>query len=169
MFYSLQDAKTQKSAKKPGCIHAAVFFTLLSSLFTLSAFAQQRATEGRASSNKPNIAFILSEDNGLYLGCYGDKNAHTPNLDQLAAEGQRYTNCFANAPVCAPARCTLLLGTYATTSGTHNMRSFYKVSSALTPFHHPLKKRATSSPAPRETTTTLPTAKRSLEWPRRQG
>ncbi len=140
MFYSLQDAKTQKSAKKPGCIYAAVFFTLLSSLFTLSAFAQQRATEGRASSNKPNIAFILSEDNGLYLGCYGDKNAHTPNLDQLAAEGQRYTNCFANAPVCAPARCTLLLGTYATTSGTHNMRSFYKVSSALTPFHHPLKK-----------------------------
>lgn len=99
-------------------------------LLTLPVFAEE----------KPNIVFIISEDNGPYLGCYGDKNARTPNLDKLAAEGQRYTNCFANAPVCAPARCTLLLGTHATTAGTHQMRSSYKTSSALTPFHHPLQK-----------------------------
>lgn len=92
------------------------------------------------AEERPNIVFILSEDNGSFLGCYGDKNAQTPNLDKLAAEGQRYTNCFANAPVCAPARCTLLLGTHATTAGTHHMRSAYKVSSALIPFHHPLQK-----------------------------
>ncbi|MGB2351963.1 MAG: sulfatase-like hydrolase/transferase, partial [Akkermansiaceae bacterium] len=113
MLYARKDAKTRR---------LWITLSLLFSLFTLPAFATE----------KPSIAFILSEDNGLYLGCYGDKNAHTPNLDQLAAEGQRYTNCFANAPVCAPARCTLLLGTYASTAGTHHMRSFYRVSPALT-------------------------------------
>ena len=120
--------------------HSFLTFTLLSSLFTLSAFAQQRATEGSASLSKPNILCIISEDNSSYLGCYGDKNANTPNIDTLAARGLRYTNCFANAPVCAPARCTLLLGLHASSAGTHNMRSNYKVSSQLTPFHHPLKK-----------------------------
>ncbi|MGB1874300.1 MAG: hypothetical protein ACPHNY_04855, partial [Akkermansiaceae bacterium] len=81
MLYARKDAKTRR---------LWITLSLLFSLFTLPAFATE----------KPSIAFILSEDNGLYLGCYGDKNAHTPNLDQLAAEGQRYTNCFANAPVC---------------------------------------------------------------------
>ena len=99
-------------------------------LFSLSLHAQ---------SEKPNILWIISEDNGCYLGCYGDQNAKTPNLDQLAAKGIRYTNCFANAPVCAPARCTLLLGTHASTTGTFHMRSSYKVPQEITPFHHPLK------------------------------
>ena len=82
--------------------HSFLTFTLLSSLFTLSAFAQQRATEGSASLSKPNILCIISEDNSSYLGCYGDKNANTPNIDTLAARGLRYTNCFANAPSAHP-------------------------------------------------------------------
>jgi arylsulfatase A-like enzyme len=74
------------------------------------------ASEVRAS-DQPNILWITSEDNGPYLGCYGDSLAQTPRLDQLAAEGVRYQNAFANAPVCSPARSTLIMGMYASTLG----------------------------------------------------
>lgn len=58
----------------------------------------------------PNILWISVEDISPDLGCYGDKNAHTPVLDKLAETGVRYTNAIANAPVCAPARSTIITG-----------------------------------------------------------
>jgi Sulfatase len=60
-------------------------------------------------AKQPNFLWIVSEDNDPFLGCYGDPNAHTPNLDKMAAEGVLYLNAFANAPVCAPSRSTLKL------------------------------------------------------------
>ncbi len=78
-------------------------------------------------AKQPNILWIVSEDNGPFLGCYGDPNAHTPNLDKLASEGVLYLNAFANAPVCAPSRSTLITGMYASTLGTQNMRSRYPI------------------------------------------
>ena len=57
------------------------------------------------------------------LGCYGDPDAITPNLDKLAAQGARFTRCFTHAPVCAPSRSGLITGVYPTTLGTHHMRS----------------------------------------------
>ena len=76
---------------------------------------------------KPNILWITCEDISPFLGSYGDSEATTPNLDQLAKEGVRYTNFFANAPVCSPARFTILHGVHASSAGTMNMRSRYKV------------------------------------------
>lgn len=76
-------------------------------------------------SNLPNILWITSEDNSPFLGCYGDKNATTPNLDQLAREGFRYTNAYANCPVCSPARNTIITGVYAASNGNEQMRSTY--------------------------------------------
>lgn len=76
-----------------------------------------------SSSKRPNILWIVSEDNGRFLGCYGDKFATTPNLDRLAAEGIRYENAYANAPVCAPARNTIITGMYPPAMGTQHMRS----------------------------------------------
>ncbi|MDY0168830.1 MAG: sulfatase-like hydrolase/transferase [Thermoguttaceae bacterium] len=76
-----------------------------------------------AGAERPNILWITSEDNGPFLGCYGDKFADTPNLDRLAAEGILYENAVANAPVCAPARSTIITGMYASSLGTHPMRS----------------------------------------------
>ena len=73
--------------------------------------------------DRPNILWLVSEDNGPFLGCYGDENANTPNLDKLATEGILYENAFANAPVCAPARSTIITGLYACSMGTHHMRS----------------------------------------------
>ena len=66
-------------------------------------FARRR----QGKQDRPNILWITSEDNSPVLGCYGDKQAHTPNLDRLAAEGVRYRNAFANAPVCSAARSTV--------------------------------------------------------------
>ena len=79
---------------------------------------------GKTSIGKPNILWIVSEDNSSsYIGCYGNKQATTPNIDNLAKEGILYENAYANAPVCAPMRHTLITGMYACKTGCHNMRS----------------------------------------------
>ncbi|MFV0591414.1 MAG: sulfatase [Draconibacterium sp.] len=82
--------------------------------------------QGARTVQRPNILMITSEDNSAYfLGCYGNKMATTPNLDKLAAEGFKYTHAFANCPVCAPARNTILTGVYAASNGNEHMRSKY--------------------------------------------
>ena len=59
----------------------------------------------------PSIVFILADDLGYGdLGCYGQKKIRTPNLDRLAAEGMRFTQCYAGSTVCAPSRCSLMTG-----------------------------------------------------------
>jgi len=80
-----------------------------------------------AAVERPNILWITSEDNGPFLGCYGDANARTPNLDRLAERGIRYENFFANAPVCAVARSCWIFGVPAVSTGTLHMRSQYRV------------------------------------------
>lgn len=63
------------------------------------------------AGDQPNIVFILADDLGYAeLGCYGQAKIQTPNLDALADEGIRFTQHYSGAPVCAPARCTLLTG-----------------------------------------------------------
>ena len=83
------------------------------------------------AAERPNILLLVSEDNGTFLGCYGDSLARTPTLDALAAEGVRFDNAYANAPVCAPARATLISGVPAVTTGTQHMRSRYRVPEAV--------------------------------------
>ncbi len=64
-----------------------------------------------ASGKPPNIIFILADDLGYgELGCYGQKLIQTPRLDRMAAEGIRFTDCYAGSTVCAPSRCTLMTG-----------------------------------------------------------
>lgn len=76
---------------------------------------------------RPNILWITAEDIGPHLGCYGDAYAATPNLDRLAQEGIRYTQAFATAPVCSPARSCLITGLYATSLGTQHLRSEFPI------------------------------------------
>jgi len=71
----------------------------------------------------PNILWITCEDMSPALACYGDPYASTPNLDQLAEEGVLFTRAYATAPICSPARSTLISGVYATTLGTQHLRS----------------------------------------------
>ena len=80
------------------------------------------------AADRPNILWLTSEDNNVgWIGCYGNDQATTPNIDKLATEGFRYTNCFANAPVCAPSRSTWITGVNALSMGTHPMRSRYEI------------------------------------------
>lgn len=76
-----------------------------------------------AQDARPNILWITSEDNGPQLGCYGDEFASTPHLDTLAGRGMRYERAWSNAPVCAPARTTIITGMYAPSLGAQHMRS----------------------------------------------
>ena len=61
--------------------------------------------------SRPNILFIMVDDLGYAdLGSYGQKRIHTPNLDRLALEGMRFSQCYAGSPVCAPSRSVLMTG-----------------------------------------------------------
>jgi len=75
------------------------------------------------AAERPNVLWITSEDNGPHLGCYGDEFAHTPNLDRIAARGTIYLNAWSTAPVCAPARTTIISGVYPPATGSQHMRS----------------------------------------------
>lgn len=62
-------------------------------------------------TTKPNIIFIMADDMGYAdAGCYGQKLIKTPNIDQLAKEGIRFTQCYSGSSVCAPARSVLMTG-----------------------------------------------------------
>ncbi|MGE9292880.1 MAG: sulfatase family protein, partial [Puniceicoccales bacterium] len=72
---------------------------------------------------RPNILWISFEDTNPYYGCYGDKAAVTPNLDQFAQEGCRWPNAYSTSGVCAPARSAIITGMYAISIGTQHMRT----------------------------------------------
>ena len=76
-----------------------------------------------AADPRPNVVWIVTEDFSPNMGCYGDPDAITPNLDALAKQGARFTRAFSHAPVCAPTRSGLITGQYPTTMGSHHMRS----------------------------------------------
>lgn len=90
---------------------------------TLLSIAAGLFVAALPAAERPNIVWIVGEDLGPELGCYGDPQAITPNLDRFAREGARFTHCFTHAPVCAPSRAGLITGQYPTTIGTHHMRS----------------------------------------------
>lgn len=104
---------------------------LLISLFPAIALAADR----------PNILWIVSEDNSSqWLGCYGNEDAQTPNLDALAKRSTRFTAAYSNAPVCAVARATILMGLYSPTMGTQHMRSRHPIPTNLIPYVTHLRK-----------------------------
>ncbi|CAG7626743.1 sulfatase-like hydrolase/transferase [Paenibacillus allorhizosphaerae] len=71
--------------------------------------------------NQPNIVFILSDDQGSWaMGCAGNPEIRTPNLDRLAATGTRFDNFFCTSPVCSPARASLLTGRIPSQHGVHD-------------------------------------------------
>jgi len=81
------------------CLLAAAFVALVSCA----------APEG--PQRPPNIVLILADDLGYgELGSYGQRLIRTPHLDELAAQGMRFTQAYSGSPVCAPSRCTILTG-----------------------------------------------------------
>lgn len=78
---------------------------------TLAALATWVQAHSPPTTRRPNIVLIIADDLGYGdLGCYGQEEIQTPNIDRLAKEGMRCTNCYAGAAVCSPSRCVLLTG-----------------------------------------------------------
>ena len=76
-----------------------------------SALAKTSAETRQSAKDRPNIIFILADDLGYGdLGCFGQDKILTPNIDKMAAEGVRFTDCYAGSTVCAPSRCCLMTG-----------------------------------------------------------
>ena len=96
---------------------------LLLSVVPLAWAGALLAAPAATSDQRPNILWITCEDASPVLGCYGDTQAITPNLDRFAQQGVRYSNAFAAASVCSPARSCLITGVYPSSLGTQHLRS----------------------------------------------
>jgi len=88
----------------PRCLFV---FVLL--LLSVPAWARPQA----ADASRPNVVLIMTDDLGWAdLGSYGAQDISTPNLDRLAREGVRFTDFYANGPLCTPTRAALMTGRY---------------------------------------------------------
>src|SRR5689334_152466 len=82
----------------------------------------------------PNIVFILTDNQGAWtLGCYGNPDIRTPNIDKLAAEGMRFTRALSCNPVCSPTRATYLTGLIPSQHGVHSYLGGEKPSAQMGP------------------------------------
>lgn len=117
-------------------IRAILILLFTQMLIISSLYAMDNAID---VALKPNILWIVSEDNSPLLGAYGDELATTPNIDSLAKQSIIFDNAFANSPVCAPTRFSILTGMHANAMGTNNMRSRYRVPNFVKPYTHYLR------------------------------
>jgi arylsulfatase A-like enzyme len=73
-----------------------------------------------AESRRPNVVLILTDNHGPWtLGCYGNREIRTPNIDRLASQGTLFTRCYSSNAVCSPTRATLLTGLIPSQHGVH--------------------------------------------------
>jgi len=103
---------------------------IVSFLFFFTVFGQE----------KPNILWITIEDTSpQFIGCYGNKDARTPVIDQLAKEGVRFTNAFSTGTVCSPSRSTIITGVPTYKMGTGHHRSSFPIPNSIKGFPYFLK------------------------------
>ncbi|MBI1356628.1 MAG: sulfatase-like hydrolase/transferase [Acidobacteria bacterium] len=90
----------------------SIFWAALAALATVCA---------ARAADRPNFVVVLADDLGYGdLGCYGNLEVKTPNLDRFASEGLRLTSCYSGAPNCSPARTALMTGRTPHRVGVHN-------------------------------------------------
>ncbi len=100
---------------KPLCLLALLLAGHLSSASFASADDPHDA--------RPNIVWIIPDDMSANFSCYGETAMETPNVDQLAASGVKFTNAYVTAPVCSTCRSAFITGMYQTSIGAHHHRS----------------------------------------------
>jgi hypothetical protein len=95
---------------------------VISNLLLLSAFiCVHPRLSAAAEAPRPNFLVILCDDLGYGdLSCYGHPHIKSPNLDRLAQQGIRFTDCYSSAPVCSSSRAGLLTGRCPTRSGIYD-------------------------------------------------
>lgn len=110
--------------------HLRFYLLLVLYCWGLKGFCQQ----------KPNILWVTIEDTSPeFIGCYGNKAAHTPNIDKLAKEGVMFTNAFSTGTVCSPSRTAIITGVKTYCTGTGNHRSKFPLPEFMKGFPYYLR------------------------------
>jgi N-sulfoglucosamine sulfohydrolase len=91
--------------------------------FVLSTVTLLACASTARCAELPNILWLVAEDFGPELACYGTAQVSSPNLDRLTERGVRYSRAYTTAPVCSASRSAFMTGMYQTTIGAHNHRS----------------------------------------------
>jgi N-acetylgalactosamine-6-sulfatase len=97
------------------------------STLPVRAFAGKNTTRGR----KPNFVFIFADDLGWGdLGCYGNRQIKTPNLDELAKKGTLFTQFYVSGSVCSPSRTSIMTSHFPARHGVHGHFATHKQNKA---------------------------------------
>jgi len=102
------------------CFDKILISMVIGQMAHMVAFSSLWAGEA-SEPQQPNIVWIISEDMGPDLGCWG-VSVRTPNIDRMAADGMRFTRVFGTASVCMPNRTAMITGVTQTTLGSTTMR-----------------------------------------------
>ena len=82
------------------------------SIFAVLVFLAGATGPVRAAP-RPNVVVIMTDDQARWaLGCYGNRDCQTPNMDRIASDGAKFSNAFVVTPVCSPSRATFFTGRY---------------------------------------------------------
>ncbi len=96
---------------------------LLLAVFFLLLFACKTVNQTKEAETKPNILWIVCDDLGTDLGCYGTPLIQTPNLDEFASQSIRYENCHTVTAVCSASRSAMVTGMYPVSINCHQHRT----------------------------------------------
>ena len=97
------------------------------SLYSLCLLTAGSSTVSLVAKEKTNVVFILADDLGYGdLSCYGQEKFQTPNIDELAQRGMRFTQCYSGTTVSAPSRCSLV-------TGRHTGNAYIRGNSSVNP------------------------------------
>jgi len=125
--YLMQEQK-QSAEKMTARMTRRAFMAGAAKTSVAFAFVPGCALAGRATDRRPNVVFILTDDQRWdQLGCEGHPYLQTPHLDRLAAEGARFANMFVTTSLCSPSRASFLSGLYAHSHGVVNNFTDYPV------------------------------------------
>ncbi len=86
-------------------------------------FKTGKTEQEKDTVKQPNILWIVADDLGADLGCYGTPAVKTPNLNKLAGQGALFSNCFTVTAVCSPSRSALMTGMYPVSIDCHQHRT----------------------------------------------
>ena len=95
---------------------------------------------GLYGQDRPNILWVTIEDTSpQFIGAYGNRDARTPIIDQLAQQGVRFMNAFSTGTVCSPSRSTIITGVPTYKMGTGHHRSSVRIPDFIKGFPYVLK------------------------------
>ncbi len=120
-----------------------IVLVCLPCMLVLLSLGCQSVAADQQTPQRPNIVWIMAEDIGPDLACYGTAGLQTPVLDELAEQGLKLNRLYCTSPICSPNRSAMMTGMYQTTIGAHHHRSHrgdgYTLPDPVRPFTHLLQ------------------------------